>query len=63
MFPSSCSYCKKTRDDTGYREQVEVYLRDHSEVEFSHGICPDCMQEHYPLLCEGGHDGAGKGAP
>jgi AmiR/NasT family two-component response regulator len=43
-----CASCKKIRDDQGYWHQVEVYIRDHSEVEFSHGICPDCAQKLYP---------------
>ena len=43
-----CAGCKKIRDDTGYWHQVEVYIRDHSEAEFSHGICPECTKEHYP---------------
>ncbi|WP_319521633.1 hypothetical protein [uncultured Desulfosarcina sp.] len=43
-----CSNCKKIRNDEGYWEQVEVYVRDHSEVEFTHGICPECMRELYP---------------
>lgn len=43
-----CASCKKIRDDRGYWQQVEVYIRDHSDVEFSHGICPDCMAELYP---------------
>ena len=43
-----CSWCKKIRDDEGYWHQVEVYLREHSEAEFTHGICPDCMQKLYP---------------
>ena len=43
-----CSSCKKIRDDKGYWHQVEEYLRDHSEAEFTHGICPDCMQRLYP---------------
>jgi AmiR/NasT family two-component response regulator len=43
-----CSHCKKIRDDAGYWQQVEVYIRDHSEAEFSHGICPDCMRSFYP---------------
>ena len=42
-----CASCKKIRDDQGYWQQVEVYIRDHSEVEFSHGICPDCAQKLY----------------
>jgi AmiR/NasT family two-component response regulator len=43
-----CSNCKKIRDDEGYWQQVEIYIAEHSEAEFSHGLCPDCMQELYP---------------
>jgi len=43
-----CAACKKIRDDKGYWEQVEVYVRDHSEAEFSHSMCPDCMKKWYP---------------
>jgi hypothetical protein len=43
-----CASCKKVRDDKGYWQQVEVYIRDHSEAEFTHGICPDCFQRLYP---------------
>lgn len=39
-----CSYCKKVRNDKNYWEQVENYVAHHSEVQFSHGICPDCYQ-------------------
>jgi tetratricopeptide (TPR) repeat protein len=42
-----CANCKKIRDDTGYWQDVAVYIRDHSEAEFSHGICPDCMESLY----------------
>jgi len=45
-----CSHCKKVRDDKGFWHQVEVYIRDHSEAEFSHGLCPDCAHELYPEL-------------
>jgi len=47
-----CSFCKKIRDDQGYWDQVESYLFKHSEVQFSHGICPACMQEHYAEYCD-----------
>jgi hypothetical protein len=47
-FLPICASCKKIRDDKGYWEQVEVYIRDHSEAEFSHGICPECMKKLYP---------------
>jgi CheY-like chemotaxis protein len=45
-----CSSCKKIRDDEGYWHQVEVYIRDHSEAEFSHGICPECAKKLYPEI-------------
>jgi phosphoserine phosphatase RsbU/P len=37
-----CCYCKKIRDDQNYWQQVDGYISQHSEVRFSHGICPDC---------------------
>ena len=40
-----CSYCKKIRVDNEYWQQLEGYLADHSEAQFSHGICPDCFPE------------------
>ena len=43
-----CSFCKKIRDDDGYWNQVEVYVKKRSDADFSHSICPDCMEEHYP---------------
>ncbi|HMQ51841.1 MAG TPA: PAS domain S-box protein [Anaerolineae bacterium] len=43
-----CASCKKIRNDQGYWQQVEVYIRDHSEADFSHSICPDCMEKLYP---------------
>lgn len=43
-----CSSCKKIRDDRGYWNQIESYIRDHSEAEFSHGICPECLKRLYP---------------
>jgi DNA-binding response OmpR family regulator len=39
-----CSYCKKIRNDRNYWEQVDSYLASHSEVQFSHGVCPDCYE-------------------
>jgi len=42
-----CMHCKKIRDDSGYWGQLETYLHKHSGIDFSHGICPDCMEEHY----------------
>jgi len=43
-----CSHCKKIRDDKGYWNQVESYIRDHSDAKFSHGICPECAEKYYP---------------
>jgi hypothetical protein len=43
-----CANCKKIRDDEGYWQQVEVYVRHHTDVQFSHGICPECMAQLYP---------------
>lgn len=43
-----CSHCKKIRNDQGYYEQLEQYISTHSDAQFSHGICNDCLKEHYP---------------
>ena len=45
-----CASCKKIRDDKGYWNKLENYLRDHSEADFSHGICPQCVKALYPEL-------------
>lgn len=45
-----CASCKKIRDDQGYWQQVEAYIEAHSEAEFSHGFCPDCLERLYPDL-------------
>lgn len=42
-----CSFCKKIRNDDGYWDQVEVYVANHSDADFSHSICPDCMKKNY----------------
>jgi hypothetical protein len=47
-----CSHCKKIRGDEGYWEQVESYMSKHTEVEFTHGICPGCLREHFPSYLE-----------
>lgn len=43
-----CGYCKKIRDDSGVWKQLEVYITMHSEAEFSHGVCPDCVRRYHP---------------
>jgi YesN/AraC family two-component response regulator len=46
-FLPICASCKKIRDDKGYWQQIESYIHEHSEAEFSHGICPDCAKKIY----------------
>ena len=48
-----CASCKKIRDDKGYWNQLELYIRDHSEAEFSHSICPSCADKLYGDLIKG----------
>ncbi len=43
-----CASCKKIRDDKGYWNHIEVYISEHSNAEFSHGICPECAKKLYP---------------
>jgi len=52
-----CSYCKKIRDDKGYWSQVEVYVKQNSDADFSHSICPDCVKIYYPNLKNSNHSG------
>jgi PAS domain-containing protein len=44
-----CASCKRIRDDQGYWRQLEVYIRDHSEADFSHGLCPECAEKYFQL--------------
>jgi hypothetical protein len=45
-----CASCKKIRNTSGSWEQMESYIRDHSEADFTHGICPECARILYPEL-------------
>ncbi len=47
-----CAICKRIRNDDGFWEQVEVYFREHSNVEFTHGLCPECVREHYTEMLD-----------
>ena len=47
-FVPICSQCKNIRDDKGFWQQVEEYVQNHSEAQFSHSICPDCAKKLYP---------------
>lgn len=46
-----CSFCKQIRNDHGAWQRLEVYLQKHSDAEFSHSVCPDCMKTQYPEFC------------
>ena len=43
-----CSSCKKIRDDSGYWQQIEGYIHEHSDAQFTHGLCPECARRLYP---------------
>ena len=47
-FIPICAACKKIRDDKGFWQHVETYIKGHSAAEFAHSICPDCEKELYP---------------
>lgn len=49
-FLPTCSFCKRIRNDKGEWEQIETYIRDRSEADFSHSVCPECMEKRYPEL-------------
>jgi GAF domain-containing protein len=47
-----CSYCKGIRNDQGYWSSVEKFIKRYSDVEFSHGVCDLCMQQHFPEVAQ-----------
>lgn len=47
-----CASCKKVRDDEGAWQQLESYIRSRSDAQFSHGICPECLEKMYPGFSE-----------
>jgi len=51
-FLPICTSCKKIRDDRGYWNQIESYISTHSDVEFSHSVCPECAKKLYPDLVD-----------
>jgi ligand-binding sensor domain-containing protein len=55
-----CAHCKKIRDDRGYWNHLERYIKEHSEATFSHGICPECLPLLYPDF-NAGDEGSGDG--
>ena len=44
---SICAHCKRIRNEQGQWEQMESYISHHSQTDFSHGLCPDCLKTHY----------------
>lgn len=50
-----CSICKNIRDDQGYWNRVEEYISKYLEIEFSHGLCPECATKHYPDFFKSGN--------
>ena len=48
-----CMHCKNIRDDKGYWEKVETYVSSHTDTQFSHGICPECLKKYYPEYVKG----------
>ena len=48
----TCSSCKKIKDADGSWTQMEVYIQNHSEAKFSHGLCPACTRKLYPDICD-----------
>ena len=47
-----CSHCKKIKNEADQWQDVAVYIRDHSEANFSHGVCPACLHQHYPEILD-----------
>lgn len=45
-----CASCKRIKDDNGYWTQIEGYIKNHSEAEFTHGLCPECAERLYPEI-------------
>jgi len=45
-----CSGCNKIRDDKGYWSQVEGYIQEHTDAQFTHGLCPDCVRKYFPEM-------------
>ena len=48
-----CASCKRIRDDQGDWQAIETYIRDRSDAEFTHGLCPDCIRRLYPQYSQG----------
>lgn len=47
-----CAGCRRIRDDQAYWQSVERYFKEHLDVDFSHGLCPDCLERLYPEIAD-----------
>ncbi|MBI5820444.1 MAG: PAS domain-containing protein [Verrucomicrobia bacterium] len=52
MLIPICAHCKRIRNDQEYWQQLDEFLHQHLDVDFSHGICPNCLREHYPKVAD-----------
>lgn len=52
MLIPICAHCKRIRNDQEYWQQLDEFLHQHLDVDFSHGICPSCLREHYPKVAD-----------
>ncbi len=50
-----CSHCKGVRDDDGYWQEIDTYLKVHTEADLTHSICPACLKQHHPITYERMH--------
>jgi hypothetical protein len=57
----TCSFCKDIRDENGEWQQIEEYVTSRSEAQFTHGICPKCVTEHFSAVMDGAADRHGAG--
>jgi hypothetical protein len=48
----TCAHCRRVRTETGQWQAMERFVSEHSEAQFSHGFCPDCLAEHYPDITD-----------
>jgi hypothetical protein len=51
-FLPICASCKNIRDDEGFWSRIETYISEHSDAEFTHSICPDCVRKLYPQIAD-----------
>jgi hypothetical protein len=54
-----CMHCHKIRDDEGYWDRLEKYISERTEAVFSHALCPECLEQHYPEYAEAKAPGPG----